>query len=337
MANHTNLRSLFTAIASAIRAKTGGSADIVADNFPSAIAAIPTGTTPTGTKPITITENGVVTEDVTSYASAEITTDVVGYKIYNDGKTHVYVALNPAKRRIGLNFCVNGTLAIDWGDGSTSQMTGSSLTTKVVSAHEYADAGMYHIRVAAESGSTYAIPAADGTNQALITNRNGYSALDYCLLLRFVECGDAKIDVMNGATKYSQGLFRNARALQSVVLPNNGSYLGKYMFNSLPALVEINIPDTVTSLGDYCFNGCIGLGVLTIPATVTYIGANALASLTSLDELHFMGATPPTVTNSNAFNSLPTRCKIYVPTGKLAAYTSAANYPSSSTYTYVEE
>lgn len=40
---HSTLASLFGDIADAIRAKTGGSADIVADDFPTAIAAIPTG------------------------------------------------------------------------------------------------------------------------------------------------------------------------------------------------------------------------------------------------------------------------------------------------------
>ena len=43
MANHTTLSALFTAVANAIRAKTGGSANIVADDFPTAIAAIPSG------------------------------------------------------------------------------------------------------------------------------------------------------------------------------------------------------------------------------------------------------------------------------------------------------
>lgn len=44
MANqHQNLSALFTAIANAIRAKTGGTAQIVADTFPAAIAGISTG------------------------------------------------------------------------------------------------------------------------------------------------------------------------------------------------------------------------------------------------------------------------------------------------------
>ena len=40
---HTSLVSLFDDIADAIRAKTGGSASIVADNFPTEIANIPAG------------------------------------------------------------------------------------------------------------------------------------------------------------------------------------------------------------------------------------------------------------------------------------------------------
>lgn len=48
MPNHTSLASLFGDIADAIRAKTGSAASIVADNFPSAIAAISGGGTVAG-------------------------------------------------------------------------------------------------------------------------------------------------------------------------------------------------------------------------------------------------------------------------------------------------
>ena len=40
---HNSLTSLFGDIADAIRAKTGGSSQIVADDFPTAIAAFPSG------------------------------------------------------------------------------------------------------------------------------------------------------------------------------------------------------------------------------------------------------------------------------------------------------
>lgn len=45
-------------------------------SYASASVAVPQGATPTGTKQISITENGTTTEDVTNYASAEITVNV---------------------------------------------------------------------------------------------------------------------------------------------------------------------------------------------------------------------------------------------------------------------
>lgn len=46
------------------------------DNLASAIGSISTGTTPIGTKQVSITQNGTITEDVTDYASAEISVNV---------------------------------------------------------------------------------------------------------------------------------------------------------------------------------------------------------------------------------------------------------------------
>lgn len=71
--------------ANRIRAKTGGSEnvpfDMSAENpkgFGDAVDGIQTGGTPTGTKQITVTENGTITEDVSGYATAEITANVSG-------------------------------------------------------------------------------------------------------------------------------------------------------------------------------------------------------------------------------------------------------------------
>lgn len=64
-------------IADAIRAKGGTSAQLAfPQGFVDAVEAIPTGTTPTGTKQISIAANGTTTEDVSSYANAEITVNV---------------------------------------------------------------------------------------------------------------------------------------------------------------------------------------------------------------------------------------------------------------------
>ena len=59
MATHSNLKDLFTGIANSIRSKTGSTEPILADNFPSEIAAISTGF-PNGTE----WTNSNTTEDV---------------------------------------------------------------------------------------------------------------------------------------------------------------------------------------------------------------------------------------------------------------------------------
>lgn len=85
LVDSTQLNTDLTAVANAIRTKGGGSASLAfPGGFVSAVQAIPTGITPSGTKQISITENGTVTEDVTNYASAEITVDVQGGATVDD-------------------------------------------------------------------------------------------------------------------------------------------------------------------------------------------------------------------------------------------------------------
>ena len=79
LVDSTQLDADLTSVANAIRTKGGTSSQLAfPSGFVSAVQAIPTGTTPTGTKQISITQNGTTTEDVTNYASAEITVNVSG-------------------------------------------------------------------------------------------------------------------------------------------------------------------------------------------------------------------------------------------------------------------
>ena len=79
LVDSTQLNTDLTSVANAIRTKGGTSAQMAFPaGFVSAVQAIPTGTTPTGTKQISITANGTVTEDVAAYANAEINVNVQG-------------------------------------------------------------------------------------------------------------------------------------------------------------------------------------------------------------------------------------------------------------------
>lgn len=70
--------SVLTAIADAIRGKLGVQTTYKPSEMPEAIESISGGgITPTGTKQVSITQNGVTTEDVIAYANAEISVNVV--------------------------------------------------------------------------------------------------------------------------------------------------------------------------------------------------------------------------------------------------------------------
>ena len=66
MANHSTLTSLFTDIADAIREKTGETSTIVADNFPSAIAAIAATGPSEDLEPELTTQDGLIEQIATT-------------------------------------------------------------------------------------------------------------------------------------------------------------------------------------------------------------------------------------------------------------------------------
>lgn len=134
-----------------------------------------------------------------------------------------------------------------------------------------------------------------------------------------------------------QDMFYSSAALSRVFLIPNATSIPQKAFSFCFALQKIRIPNGVTSISNNAFDQTPTLANIVIAATVDSIGSQAFNKCYGLGEIHFLGSTPPTVANSNAWTDLPTTCKIYVPAGSLSAFTSATNYPSASTYTYVEE
>ena len=154
----------------------------------------------------------------------------------------------------------------------------------------------------------------------------------------FRGCSSLKsITIPNGTTTIMEYSFYNDYGLSSVVIPNSVTTINSSAFYNCYALSAIVILSGVTTIGSSAFRACYSLSSITIPSTVTSIATKAFYDCYGLAKIRFESGTPPTVSNSDAFTNIPPDCVISVPTGKLSAYTSASNYPSSSTYTYIEE
>ena len=88
---------------------------------------------------------------------------------------------------------------------------------------------------------------------------------------------------------------------------------------------SVTIPNTVTSIGSYAFNGCRSLTSVTIPNTVTNIGSYAFHYCIGLTSITCNATTPPTLSNTNAFNDT-NNCPIYVPAASVDTYKAANNW-----------
>ncbi|MBR3238487.1 MAG: leucine-rich repeat domain-containing protein [Oscillospiraceae bacterium] len=132
--------------------------------------------------------------------------------------------------------------------------------------------------------------------------------------------------------------FYGCVALHSFAIPTGMTgALNSSMFYTCYTLQSVTIPSGITTIGASAFYNNYSLLSVTIPDTVTTINASAFYGCLALSKIRFERSSPPTVSASSAWTNLPTFCVISVPTGSLSAYTSATNYPSSSTYTYIEE
>ena len=339
--------------------------------------------------------------------------------ITNDGKTRIYIHLEEGRTSPVLGVCPNGTVDIDWGDGTTHDTLTGSDTSRAVytSAHNYAAPGDYVIQLTVtgsmgfgSNGPLVYASKSDNRNYVYknaiqkvelgsgVTRIGGYAfqncfslssitisnsvtsignyAFNYCSSLSSITIPDGVTSISDSAFSYCYSLsnitipdgvtsiggqaFRNCSSLSSITIPDSVTSISGSVFNYCYNLSSITIPDGVTSISyqafTYCYNlssitipdgvtsidgqafsDCRSLSSITIPGDVTSIGGYAFQNCYGVAHLYFLPTTPPSVSNSNAFSKIPTDCVIHVPVGSLSVYTSAKNYPSSSTYTYVED
>ena len=195
---------------------------------------------------------------------------------FNDGDTHIWITLPEGRTSPMLGVGVNGTVTVDWGDGSTPDvLTGTSEgTTKKTPVHNYARPGNYVITLTAD-GAIGLSGGSGGSRLLQISGVTGDPAQVYRNAVRRIECGSA-------VTRVSDYAFHRLQALSSIVIPESITSIGSNAFNGCYLLSSIDIPDGVTSIGESTFSGCRALSSIVIPNGVTSIGNSAFAYCESL-------------------------------------------------------
>lgn len=227
-----------------------------------------------------------------------------------DGNTHIWISLAEGRTSPMLGVCPNGTVTVDWGDGTTPDvLTGTSVSTvKWTPTHEYASAGDYVITL-----------TVDGS-MGLYGESGAYR---YAAILRHTNGGDSrnsayqvavkKIELGNGVTSIVDHAFYYCYSLASITIPEGVTRIGNYACAYCANLTSITIPDSVTSIGDNAFFGCNALTFITIPDGVTRIGNLAFYGCYTLASI----TIPNSVTSigSRAFYSCFALTSVTIPDG----------------------
>ena len=92
-------------------------------------------------------------------------------------------------------------------------------------------------------------------------------------------------------------------------------------------LQKAEIGTRVTSIGGYAFSNCQSLASVSIPSGVTSIGSGAFSNCRGMAIYDFTKHTSvPTLSNSNAFQNIPSDCVIKVPESLLEEWKAATNW-----------
>ncbi|MGN0456141.1 MAG: leucine-rich repeat domain-containing protein [Acutalibacteraceae bacterium] len=229
--------------------------------------------------------------------------------ITDDGKTRVYIHLEDGRTSPLLGCCPNGTVAVDWGDGTEPDvLTGTSTSTvKWTPTHEYAP-GDYVISLTVDGELGF---------------YGSISSQQYSAILRYSSSGDMrnivyqnavkKVEIGSGVTSVIYSAFDNCCSLSSITIPDGITSVGTYAFRNCYSLSSITIPDGVTSVSNYSFDNCCSLSSIAIPDGVTSVGTYAFCNCYSLSSI----TIPDGVTSIReyAFQTCSSLSSITIPDG----------------------
>jgi len=209
------------------------------------------------------------------------------------GATELDIVLSEERKEPYLRFALNGSATIDWGDGSTETVTGTSPNVPGNHFHAYVSGGAYMIKVLVTSGK--AVFRTDSESQHVLTMGSDYS-------------------------DYANRVYSNT--LEAVRVGNN-TQVGPYGFYKCNYLKTITLPINAAQTRDNnwptwgydnAFSYCTSLASITFPVSEnTVLTKNAVTYCRSLQFASISYGT--TSIQGSAFGSCTSLREIAIPYG----------------------
>lgn len=181
--------------------------------------------------------------------------------ITDNGETRYYLTIPNANKSLTLNLKVNGTVIINWGDGSeTEEASGTSTGTAITKQHTYNNVGDYVIRI---------MPKTQETKINVLTNR----CLDEnqaCFMISKMEIGSNCVTI-SGSSSSAVNCVSN---LETITIPTNIKYFDSNSFNNMYNLKALIVPEGVETCDS--ISGVYSMKILSLSSSVNSLTITGL-------------------------------------------------------------
>ena len=251
--------------------------------------------------------------------------------ITSSGKTEIDFTLeDPNCLSPYLVISVNGTVVVDWGDGSaTTTVTGSSLTGYNVNQHTYPSTGSYTLTIEVTNGAFafYNHSSEFSGVFSVVSTGSNYIRRDptYANTIKHIRLGNNVSVGVHGfcriynletltvptGTTFGVRVFGYDEKLKYCVLPRSVTTVFEDLFARCSSILGVSLPSTINKFENGAFNACRFIKDLTIPYTATSFANNVVSSCISLRK--YIVPTGKTTSSNYEFSSLYNLEKISLP------------------------
>ena len=211
-------------------------------------------------------------QDAKSFVASHGSLDIGQTYEPTDGKAHIFVELLSGYLSPVISFVLNGSAVIEWGDGSSSNVTTAS-AEEISETHTYVSAGKYEIKITIQ-GTAYLshTPYEDDNGSCLFWGGGNYlSGVDriYRHCVKKVYLGPLGFMIAASSNDEEDGEYDSQDENET---PDSSSGLAY-----LDDLEEVVLPGNVTTIPDqlmYFSN----TNTVVIPYGVNVLGARSFAS-----------------------------------------------------------
>lgn len=235
--------------------------------------------------------------------------------ITKDKKTRIYIRLEEGRTSPMLGICLNGTVTVDWGDGTIpDKLTGTgSDSPEWTQNHEYAAPGEYVIELEVSYNGTMDFAPASSPEEGSAILRYDSSEDE---INRVYQNSVQKIEIGENVTYISDSAFSECHSLASITIPNSVMYIGSYAFAGCYSLASITVPDGVEYIVASAFRNCHSLSSIALPNGVKDIESYAFSECYALASINI----PDGITriDSYAFNNCNSLASIAIANGGIS-------------------